>query len=177
VDRTHILLVNFIYQLPFFRSSSNRFLKSTLGGWELSGIVTAETGYPLDITLGGSQGSNGLDNATNRPNLDGGITYPGTVDQWFNTAVFSDPAPGQWGNLKKGVVRGPGRDNWNVSLFKSFIFSETRGSRFELRVETFNTFNHTQFHDVSSSKSATNFGQVTSTWDPRVFQLGAKLYF
>ncbi|MGI9069777.1 MAG: carboxypeptidase regulatory-like domain-containing protein [Bryobacteraceae bacterium] len=177
VDRTHILLVNFIYQLPFFRSSSNRFVKSTLGGWELSGIVTAETGYPLDITLGGSQGSNGLANATNRPNLNGGISYPGTVNQWFNTAVFSDPAPGEWGNLKKGVVRGPGRDNWNVSLFKSFLFSEKRGSRFELRVETFNTFNHTQFHDVSSSKSASNFGQVTSTWDPRVFQLGAKLYF
>jgi hypothetical protein len=177
LDRTHIFLVNFIYQLPFFKSTQNRALKSTLGGWELSGIVTAETGLPLWITLGGSQGSNGLPNATNRPDVIGSITYPNTVNQWFNKAAFSVPALGQWGDLGKSSVRGPGRQNWNVSLFKSFVFSEARGSRFELRLETFNTFNHTQFNQVSSSFSSSNFGAVTSTWDPRVLQLGAKLYF
>jgi hypothetical protein len=177
LDRTHIFLVNFVYQLPIFKSTNNRLLKSTLGGWELSGIVTAETGLPLFITLGGSQGSNGLPNATNRPDVIGNITYPNTVDQWFNKAAFSVPALGAWGDLGKGLVRGPGRDNWNVALFKSFVFSEARGSRFELRLETFNTFNHTQFKEVSSTFANSNFGAVTSTWDPRVLQLGAKLYF
>lgn len=177
LDRTHIALINFIYQLPFFNSTQNRFLKSTLGGWELSGIVTAESGLPLHITLGGSQGSNGLANATNRPNVNGPISYPQAVNEWFDTSIFSVPAPGQWGTLGKGAVRGPGRDNWNVSLFKSFLFSEARNSRFELRIETFNTFNHTQFNQVSSTATASNFGAVTSVWDPRVFQLGAKLYW
>jgi TonB dependent receptor len=177
LDRTHIFLVNFVYQLPIFKNANNRLLKSTLGGWELSGIVTAETGLPLFITLGGSQGSNGLPNATNRPDVIGNVTYPQTVDQWFTKTVFSVPALGAWGDLGKNAVRGPGRDNWNLALFKSFVFSEARGSRFELRLETFNTFNHTQFHDVSQSFSSSNFGAVTSTWDPRVLQLAAKLYF
>jgi hypothetical protein len=176
-DRTHIAFVNFIYGLPFFRTSPNRLLKSSLGGWEVSGIATMQSGLPIAINLGGSQGSNGLANATNRPNVNGSVSYPHTVDAWFTTTAFSTPAVGQWGNLGKGTVRGPGRDNWNISLFKSFLISETRGSRFELRIETFNTFNHTQFKDVSRTFSSSNFGQVTSVWDPRVFQLGAKLYF
>jgi hypothetical protein len=186
LDRTHIFLVNFIYQLPIFKSTSNRLLKGTLGGWELSGIVTAETGLPLYITLGGSQGSNGLANSTNRPDAIGNVRSPHTVTSWFDNApdtsgsckgALCQPALGAWGNLGKGAIRGPGRNNWNLSLFKSFLFSETRGSRFELRFECFNAFNHTQFKDVSSTFTNSNFGQVTSTWDPRVIQLGAKLYF
>ena len=176
-DRTHIAFVNFIYDLPFFRSTNNHLLRTTLGGWTVSGIGTMESGLPLNITLGGSQGSNGLPSATNRPDINGSITYPQTVGAWFNTSIFSLPAPGAWGNLTKGAVRGPGRDNWNISLFKDFVISETRGSRFELRIESFNTFNHTQFNGISTSYSASNFGHVTSVWDPRVFQLGAKLYF
>ncbi|HEY3740372.1 MAG TPA: carboxypeptidase-like regulatory domain-containing protein [Bryobacteraceae bacterium] len=175
-DRTSIALVNFIYDIPFFRHSSSMLAKSVLGGWELSGIVVMESGEPLNITLGGPQGSNGLANATNRPDLSGGVSYPGSVTQFFS-GNFSLPAIGQWGNLGKGVVRGPGRNNWNTSLFKSFVLNEARGSRFELRVESFNTWNHTEFNAVSSSYSSSNFGQVTSTWDPRVFQLGAKFLF
>src|ERR1039457_1423831 len=131
-----------------------------LGGWEISGIGIMETGQPLGISLVGSEGSNGLANATNRPNVNGSISYPQTVAQWFNPAAFSLPVAGQWGTLTKGAVRGPGRDNWNISLFKNFAFTETRG--IEFRVESFNTFNHTQFNGVSTSFSASNFGQVTS---------------
>jgi hypothetical protein len=178
-DRTSIGLVNFIYDIPFFRHSSNMMTKSVLGGWQLSGIVVMETGEPINVTLGGSQGSNGLANATNRPNLTGSVSYPGSVGPGvdFFTGNFSTPALGAWGNLGKGAVRGPGRNNWNTSLFKSFVINEARGSRFELRVESFNTWNHTEPNAVSTSFSSSNFGQVTSTWDPRVFQMGAKLIF
>jgi hypothetical protein len=176
-DRTHIGVVSFVYELPFFHSSQNRAVKTLLGGWQTSGIVTMESGLPLSINLGGSQGGNGLPNSTNRPNINGAVTYPGTTAQWFSTSVFSTPAVGAWGNLPANSVRGPGRHNWNVSIFKRFVFSESRGSAFELRVETFNTWNHTQFNQVSTTFSASNFGQVTSVQDPRVFQLGAKLYF
>ena len=176
-DRTHIALVNFIYELPIFRTTQNRMLKSTLGGWELSAIGTMETGQPLNINLGGSQGSNGLANATNRPNYSGNVSYPQTVAAWFSPSAFSQPAIGQWGTLSKGAIRGPGRDNWNVSLFKNFVFSEKRGSSLEFRVETFNTLNHTQFNGISTTFSASNFGAVTSAFDPRVFQLGLKVKF
>jgi len=174
-DRTHIGLVNFIYKLPFFQSSG-RATKALLGGWEVSGIVMMQTGLPLNITQGGSQGSNGLANATNRPNFSGDISYPDTVDAWFSKTGFSSPALGAWGNSPRGFVRGPGRQNWNTSLFKSFVFNE-RGSRLEFRAESFNTWNHTQFRNVSTTFTASDFGQLTSVWDPRVFQLGLKLLF
>jgi Carboxypeptidase regulatory-like domain len=182
-DRTHNAAFNFIYDIPLFRGNQSRFLKSTVVGWQISGIVVVESGLPINITEGGSQGSNGVPNATNRPDLVGKISYPNTVlsgkqkIQYFDPSVFADPAIGAWGNLGHNALRGPGRDNWNLSLFKSFTFSETRGSRLEFRAETFNTWNHTQFNAVSSTKSNSNFGQFTSAFDQRIMQLGAKVYF
>lgn len=105
------------------------------------------------------------------------MSYPHTLSQWFDPSAFADPAVGAWGNLGYNAVRGPGRDNWNISLFKNFVLSESRGSRFELRIETFNTWNHTQFNGIGTTFSNSNFGQVTSAFDPRIFQLGGKIYF
>jgi len=178
LDRRNVAIVNFIYQLPVFRgSNTNTVLKSTLGGWEVSGIGTMESGLPLNINLGGAQGSNGLANATNRPDVKGSIAEPHTLLSWFGPSAFSQPALGAWGNFPARSIYGPGRHNWNLSLFKSFTFSEARGSRLELRLETFNTFNHTQFQNVSSTFSDSRFGQVTSAYNPRNVQLGVKLLF
>ena len=131
----------------------------------------------INPQLTGGQSGNGLANATNRPDQVGHVSYPHTVGEWFDTAAFVAPAKGAFGNAGHNSLRGPGRDNWNLSLFKSFVLSEARGSRFELRVESFNTWNHTEFNQVSNGLGSSNFGQVTSAFDPRVFQLGAKLYF
>ena len=176
-DRTHNGAVNFIYDIPFLRRSSNHFLKSTVGGWELSGIVTATSGLPVNPQLTGGQSGNGLPNATNRPNRIAAVSYPHTAGEWFNTAAFASPAVGAWGDSGHNSLRGPNRQNWNLSLFKSFVISEARGSRFEFRAESFNTWNHTEFDQVSNALGSSNFGQVTSAFDPRVFQLGAKLYY
>ena len=176
-DRTNNAAVNFIYDIPFLRNSSNRLLKSTVGGWQVSGIVTLSSGLPINVQLTGGQSGNGLPNATNRPDQTGAVSYPHTVGEWFNTSVFTDPAVGAFGTVGHNSLRGPGRDNWNLSLFKSFLISEARGSRFELRVESFNTWNHTEFNAVSNGLGSSNFGQVTSAFDPRIFQLGGKLYF
>jgi hypothetical protein len=176
-DRTHVAVFNFIYDIPVLRNSSNKGAKAILGGWQLSGVVLAETGIPLNVSLGGKAGSNGVAGGTNRPNVSGAISYPQTVDAWFDKSSFSAPTIGQWGNLPFDSVNGPGRHNWNLALFKSFVFSETRGSRLELRFESFNTWNHTQFSGVSTGFSSGDFGRVTSVQDPRNLQLGAKLYF
>jgi Carboxypeptidase regulatory-like domain len=176
-DRRHNASVNFVYDLPIFRHTENRLVKSALGGWEVSGIITITSGLPLNPTLSGGQGNNSIPNATNRPDLVAPVTYPHTVSQWFSTASFANPALGDWGDAGHNSLRGPGRDNWNISLFKSFVLSESRGSRFELRVETFNTWNHTQLNAVSAQVGSSNYGQVTSAFDPRIFQLGGKIYF
>jgi len=176
-DRTHSAAFNFIYDIPVFRTSQSRLVKTALGGWQVSGIVTMTSGLPINIGLSGNQSGNGLPAATNRPNLTGSVSYPHTVAKWFDTTAFTAPAVGAFGTLGHNALRGPGRDNWNLSLFKSFLFSEARGSRLEFRAESFNTWNHTQFHDVSTNLGDSKFGQVTSAFEPRIFQLGMKLVF
>ena len=187
-DRTHVAFVNFVYDIPFLKNSPNRLMKSTIGGWQLSGIVLMESGAPINIIAGGQTVTSILPNLANgnsdvRPNLTGQISYPHKVGEWFDPSVFSTPAAGTWGNLGHDALRGPGRDNWNLALFKSFLFSESRGSRLEFRAESFNTWNHTQFignvqqGGISTKLGASNFGAVTNAYDPRVFQMGLKLYF
>jgi hypothetical protein len=178
LDRTNVVFVNFDYQLPFLKNSDKGLLKTALGGWELSGIVTMESGLPLNVTVGGTNVcSIPLGTCTNRPNLTGTVSYPQTATQWFSTNAFTAPAAGTWGNLGFDALRGPGRDNWNLSFFKNFVFSESRGSMFQFRADAFNVWNHRQFRGVDSNTTSSTFGQVTSTFDPRVFQLGAKLVF
>jgi Carboxypeptidase regulatory-like domain len=184
LDRTHTFVTNFIYDIPVFRRTSSRLVKSTIGGWEVSGIVTMESGLPMNLTAG-----TGVENflgsgASSRPDLTGKIAYPNTVlttgnqnIQYFDSTAFARPASGTWGNLGHNALRGPGRDNWDMSLFKNFTLSESRGSRFELRLETFNTWNHTQFQNVDTGFGDSRFGQFTSAYNARILQLGGKIYF
>jgi hypothetical protein len=181
-DRTHNFSANFIYSLPILRNSSNGIAKSTLGGWQVSGIVTIESGLPINVT-GGSNIIGGTNSPGNRPNLNGPITYmhkgvgadPAHSIQYFDPTVFSLPAAGTFGNLGHNALRGPGRDNWNLSLFKTFAFKENSG--LQLRLETFNTFNHTQFQNVDTGITDGRFGQFTSAYPARIMQLGGKFYF
>jgi len=173
-DRRHIWITSFIYQLPFYRNSGSRAAKALVGGWELSGIYTLESGTPFSI--GGGPDNLGLGGTTaNRANIVAPITYPRTRLQWFSTSSFQKPDPLQWGTSARNAVVGPGRNNWNLALFKQFRFSER--ARFEFRAESFNTFNHTQFTNPSSGVTNTDFGVISGAFAPRIMQLGAKLLF
>jgi hypothetical protein len=183
-DRTHIFFVNFVYNLPFLRDSSNFALKTFVGGWQISGIVQAVSGAPMNVTTtGGNTVCNVVPNCTNRPDLVGSINYPHTVNQWFSTSSFVAPAAGTWGNLGNNALRGPGRDNWNMSLLKSFVLNQERGSQFQFRADFFNLWNHTQFKGsvqtggIGTQLGGSNFGVITAAYDPRTIQLGAKLVF
>ncbi|HXE13271.1 MAG TPA: TonB-dependent receptor [Bryobacteraceae bacterium] len=179
LDRRHILTFNYDYELPFFRHSDHLFVKSALGGWEISGITTFETGTPLtpNVSDSGKQLGLGGGNTTSRADITGPVQYPGTVNEWFNPSVFVQPQLLAFGNAARGSLVAPGLNNWNISLFKSFALGFREGAHLEFRGETFNTFNHTQFHDVNTSLGNQNFGKVTSVWDPRIIQLGLKLVF
>jgi hypothetical protein len=152
-------------------------VKALLGGWTLSGIATFESGTPISINapndnlgLGGG--------TTNRADIVGPVSYPKTRFQWFSTSSFAAPGPLEWGTSGRNIIVGPGRNNWNMSLFKAFQFTER--ARFEFRAETFNTFNHTQFQNPGNNTwtvGSGNYGLLTSANDPRVLQLGAKLLF
>jgi hypothetical protein len=183
-DRLHNLSANFIYDLPFLRHASNAFVRTVAGGWEVSGIVTVESGAPVNITMSGGQGGNGV-GGNNRPDLTGKITGPHTKTNWLNPSGLGVPALGAWGNLPYDYARGPGLQIWNLSLFKNFVFSEARGSQFELRLETFNSFNHGNPTGVNTSwdptatapLGGTGFGTVNNYFPARIIQLGGKLSF
>jgi hypothetical protein len=159
-------------------------LKTLVGGWEVSGIVTIESGAPVNITMSGGQGGNGV-GGNNRPDLTGKITGPHTKTNWLNPSGLGVPALGAWGNLPYDYARGPGLQIWNLSLFKNFVFSEARGSQFELRLETFNTFNHGNPTGVNTSwdptatapLGGTSFGTVNNYFPARIIQLGGKISF
>ncbi len=204
-DRTHVAFANFIYTMPFFTKSSNSLMRVGLGGWQLSGIVSMQTGAP--VNLGVSNGNSAFNisssvcsvvpNCAVRPNLTGRISYPksrttlssgNNTKQWFDPTAFA-PAflPGTtystFGNLAHNALRAPGRDNWNMALYKHFNFAEHH--YIELRAESYNTWNHTQFSastvgggassGLGSSLNGTDFGKISSAFDPRVFQFGAKV--
>ncbi|MEO6982975.1 MAG: carboxypeptidase-like regulatory domain-containing protein [Edaphobacter sp.] len=183
LDRRHIFSANYIYSLPFFKNG-NVLERQALSGWQVSGITIANSGTPVAISYGPD--TLGLGGGTsNRADLvpDVSTKGPKSQKQYFNTAAFSAPlapwAGGSnqgFGNSGKDKVVGPGRFNTNLSIFKSFpILKE--GLRLQIRAESYNTFNHTQFQNLDSGFTDGNFGQVTSAWDARSFQFGGKLLF
>jgi hypothetical protein len=184
-DRRNVFFTNFVYDIPLFRDNGSRLLKSTVGGWQLSAIITEETGAPLNLGVSGTTAASIIGNTGVRPNQTGSISYPKTVASWFNTSAFSAPScltgPDCYGNLGFDAIRGPGRNNFDLSLKKAFAFTER--FKMEFRADAFNAWNHTQFHGddnnggIGLNVGSGNFGQVTSAFDGRQFQLGLKLMY
>ena len=181
-DRRHILNVNYVYYLPFFQAQ-NGLVGHVLGGWEVSGIVTAYSGLPLtsfDFNEDPAGiGVLGFSPATERPDLVGDPQKgaPHTVTDWFNKAAFAEVPAGlvRPGSAPRGAILGPGLQRWDLSLFKNTKINERFSTQF--RAEAFNVFNHTNFNGVTTTFSSSRFGRVTSARDPRILQLALKLYF
>jgi hypothetical protein len=187
LDRRHILTVNYVYELPFFKQQHG-FTGKTLGGWQLSGIAVYNTGVPFTATTSSFDAA-GLGNVPalvsgNRPNVlcDPNANAQHDRLQFFNTACFAlnptvttSGVPNVAGNAGRGIINGPDTKRVDFSLIKNIQFGEN--VRLQLRGETFNVFNHTNFRTLSVNVTAGNYGQVTAVRDPRTIQLGAKLSF
>jgi hypothetical protein len=146
-----------------------------IGGWQINGIYTWQRGFPITIIAADVGGLNDTF-GTNRADLVGDPNAgERTVNRWFNTAAFAQPARGALGNLGRNTERGPGVNNLDLALFKNVPL--TGGVRLQFRLESFNALNHTQFDGVSTNLAAANFGVVTSTRPARINQLGLKLLF
>jgi hypothetical protein len=183
-DRRNIFNVNYIYAEPFFKNG-NAFTRTTLGGWQLAGVTVAESGSPQNIYYNGPDVLGLGGNAVSRPNIVSKVSFPRKQAQWFNTASFANPvAPwagggnNGFGSAGKDTIVAPGLFNWNMSLYKDIPFTaKSEGPRLQLRFESFNTFNHTEFNGIDTGTSDSNYGKVTSTYDPREFQFGGKILF
>jgi hypothetical protein len=141
-----------------------------------------QSGAPQSITYNGPDTLGLGGGTTNRPNIVGKISYPKTRLAWFDKGAFAAPvAPWAggtnqgFGNARKDAIILPGFFNFNLAAFKTFAFTESL--KLQIRAESFNTFNHTQFQNINANTNDANFGQVTSAYDPRVLQLGGKFSF
>jgi hypothetical protein len=115
--------------------------------------------------------------ATNRANQSGSAGGPKTVNEFFNTAAFSQSV-GAFGSSAPGALLGPGFQRWDTSLFKNIHFGER--ASFQLRLETFNTFNHGSPSQLCNGVCEVNtsaFGQVTAYHIPRNVQIGGQFNF
>jgi hypothetical protein len=172
-----------VYELPFGRNKA--FLQDgvagrILGGFQVSGIVTAQSGVPLTPVMTGnfSNTNNQLLGNLDRPNVVSGIdpnNGPKTLQQWFNTSAFIAPAFGTFGNGGVGLVRAPGYTNFDLALSRRFpIFHE---KSLQFRVEAFNALNHPNFSAPSMIVNSSTFGKITAANTPRDIQFGLKFVF
>jgi hypothetical protein len=182
LNTPQMLVVSYVYELPFYRNQRN-LAGQLLGGWELSGITTIQSGQSTTVTQGSEPFGafpNGLgmlspgDTVQIRADQIGDPHGPKTAAEFFNTAAFA-AAVGHFGTSRPGAILGPGIQVWDMSLIKNFKFAERVG--LQLRLETFNTFNHGNPSGLDTNVGDGAFGQVTGWHDPRNVQLGAKINF
>lgn len=179
-DRKFVFVSSHVWELPFgpgkpFLNGSGP-IKYLVGGWQLSGIETLESGLPFTPTLGNSASLNS-DCCTLRPDL---IGSPNVANQnrnlWFNPAAFGVPAPYTFGSAGRNILRGPGLFHVDLSLMKSFRIRER--TSLELQWEAYNAFNHTNLGNPNATVDSSTAGQIFNINDiMRRMQLSATVRF
>jgi len=184
-DQRHMLNISYVYDLPFFRRTTG-LSQGLLGGWQLSGIISFQTGTPFNVTFSGFSDNAGVSNGV------AGFTFADLVGnprsavppdcvlaaagpQLYNPCAFAAPRGLTFGNAGRNILRIPGATNFNTMLSKHFKIKESTG--FEFRAEAFNTFNHTQWSGVSNDIENGDFLHPTGAHRARILQIGLKFLF
>jgi hypothetical protein len=179
-DVRHRAVASAVWELPFGRGKySSAWANPVIEGWSVTAITTFSTGQPVNLSAPNQTGSPYI---TPLPNhvcdgrsgqLAGNIRDNGFL--WFDTACFSIPAVGYFGNSGATVLSGPGVNNWDLGIQKFFPL---RGEavRLQFRAEMFNAWNHAQFEQPNGNAGAgANFGRISATRPPRLIQLAVKV--
>lgn len=184
-DVKHRFVASYIWELPFgrgrrFGNTWSALTDAVLGGWQLTGIHSLQSGLGLTATLAGSSVLSLGGERRARPNLIGEPELPEserTVQRWFNTDAFAafSPSPQAFGTAGVGIMRGPGSANFDFTLAKTFTVLGSRQIQF--RTEVFNAFNHANFGPPNIARDSSGFGQILTASTARVMQFGLKFYF
>lgn len=195
-DVSQRFVTSYIYQLPVgrgkrFGGGMNRAADLAIGGWQLTGITTFQSGFPFSITATDAAGL--LDSQFQRANSVSGCGIHNNLTQKFqrlNMSCFAQPAIGVYGNTARNFLRQPGINNWDMGISKDFHMTER--AAFDIRFDSFNTFNHHQYA-IATGALATGGsgggsaidngvgdslqGLITSSSPARVIQLSGKITF
>ncbi|PYV86020.1 MAG: hypothetical protein DMG05_21045, partial [Acidobacteria bacterium] len=183
LDRTHILAINGIYELPFGKgrkhlNSIHPVGNAILGGWQVSGIYNFTSGRPLTFFVPGATLGNGWGT---RANMVGNLSVsnPG-AEQWFNPTVLAAPPALAYGSSGIGIFDGPASHILDTSLTKNFYFTENKFLQF--RWEMFNMPNHVNLCLGDNSCPETTIGlgttgKIFSAGSARTMQFGLKFIF
>jgi hypothetical protein len=195
-DQRHLLNISTVYDLPFFEKG---MLHKILGGWQVSGLMTFQTGTPFSVVSGqyGPGVGNGAGTASYVDVIGNPWAAPAAVNAagiigpaLYNPSAFAQQQGLTFGNAGRNILNNPTRTNFDMGLFKHFAITEQKG--IEFRAEGYNVFNHTQFSGVNNT--ATCFGgdnnsagdpscldnsflHPSGAHNPRILQLGAKFLF
>jgi hypothetical protein len=161
-DVAHRWVLSYVYDLPFGKGKriapSSKVADVLVSGWQMTGILTMQTGRPFTVTVGRDQSATGGN--ADRPNLVGDpkVSDQGP-DRWFNPAAFAAPAPGAFGNAGRNILRGDGLHSFDLGA--SRFFRVTERHQFQFRAEVFNLTNHPNFFFPTASLASTAFGTIT----------------
>ena len=180
-DIRHRFVASFIYELPAGQGRKTNLsgvAGALLNNWSLNGVLSLNSGRPFTITANDGTGT-GAGHSTRANCL--GDAQPGgfdqTIDRWFDTTQFAQPAAFTFGTCGYNTVRAPGYKNLNLSLFRGFPLP--KGRRIEFRIEAYNVFNWVNYAiPAGSVANAATFGRITtSLGDPRQMQFAIKFYY
>jgi hypothetical protein len=170
-DHRQIFNASAVAVTPRFENS---FTRKALSGWEVSTIITRDTGIYFTPITGSDTSLTAV--GVDRPNV---VSDPKaitqTIAQWFNPSAFAANAPGTYGNAGRDSLLGPGFFNVDAALVRNFRMHERYN--LQVRSEFFNALNHANFNIPDRTLRNSTFGRITSAADPRILQLALKLMF
>jgi len=182
-NRTNVVALQYVYDVPFLKNNPNHFVKNVLGGWQLTGVTSFFSGLPVNMTCsvsnqldpnnialkatgtGGSAYCNSLGAVKIQKGIDNNINF-GPVKSWYNpntvgqltfAQLAANNQPGMFGWMGPNTLTGPGRNNWDLALLKNFSAPWFKGehSTVQFRWETYNTFNHPEWQGISAGCDST----------------------
>jgi hypothetical protein len=179
-DVRHRFVSSILYELPFGEGKpflQNGVAGKILGGWQLSTIITKNSGFPRTAYVGTDRSNTG--GGQDRPNATGqDPNLPGdqqTILRWFNTDAFALQPLGTWGDVGRNTIIGPGVFRVDTSVIRNFRMGT---KSIQARLEAFNLLNNPIWNDPNTTLTSSTYGQITSTRTPmRELQLGVKFVF
>jgi hypothetical protein len=182
-DRRHLANITGLVSSPKF--ANNRAMSMLAGGWTISNILKFRSGSAFDVVTGVDNQLSNVDATFQRPNQISGQIYGNKCTSdlrsttptcfFLNRAAFGSPDPGGVGNMRPGMIRGPGYFDMDSGISRTFKIKESQ--RVEFRADATNVLNHTNFLNPSGNLTSAVYGRLQTAYDPRVMQFALKYIF